>query len=79
MHYNGINFTCTKEIAEWLQHYFDMGSVIKESRRENTYYYSLGGHLQVIQFYHILYDNATIYMERKYNRFQELLSKYNES
>ena len=56
-----------------------MGSVIKESRRENTYYYSLGGHSQVIQFYHILYDNATIYMERKYNRFQELLSKYNES
>lgn len=74
-----IDFTTTKEIADWLVYYFDMGNVIKEPRREKTYYYRLGGHKQIIQFYHILYDNATIYMERKYNRFQELLSKYNES
>ena len=56
-----------------------MGSIIKESRRERTWYYSLGGHIQVINFYHLLYDNATIYMERKYLRFQELLNKYSES
>ena len=74
-----IDFTTTKEIADWLVYYFDMGNVIKEPRREKTYYYRLGGHKQIIQFYHILYDNATIYMERKYNRFQELLNKYNES
>lgn len=74
-----IDFTTTKEIADWLAYYFDMGNVIKEPRREKTYYYRLGGHKQIIEFYHILYDDATIYMERKYNRFQELLSKYNES
>ena len=75
----GINFTTTKEMANWLQSYFDCGSVVKESRREFTYYYSLGGHQQVIQFYHKLYDDATIYLERKYLRFQELLSKYEET
>ena len=74
-----INITCTKEIATWLLCYFDMGSIIKDSRRESTYYYSLGGHQQVISFYHKLYNGATIYMERKFQRFQELLTKYNES
>lgn len=75
----GINITTTKAIADWLQAYFDMGSVVKESRREFTYYYSLGGHRQVIKFYHILYDKATVYMKRKYLRFQELLNKYEET
>ena len=75
----GINITTTKEMALWLQANFDMGSVIKESRREHTYYYSLGGHRQVIAFYHQLYDNATIYMTRKYLRFKELLAKYEET
>ena len=74
-----INITTTKDMAEWIQAYVEMGSVVKESRREYTWYYSLGGHIQVINFYHLLYDNATIYMGRKYLRFQELLNKYNES
>lgn len=74
-----INITTTKEMADWIQFYFKMGSVIKDSRRDYTWYYSLGGHLQVINFYHLIYDNATIYMDRKFLRFQELLNKYNES
>lgn len=74
-----INITTTKEMADWLYSYFNMGSVVKEKRREHTYYYNLGGHRQVIKFYHLLYDNATIYMDRKYLRFQELLLKYDES
>ena len=74
-----INITTTKMMADWLQAYFDMGSVAKESRKEFTYYYNLGGHLQVIKFYHILYDKATVYMKRKYLRFQELLNKYEET
>ena len=74
-----IDFTTTKAVAEWLYKYFKAGSIIKEPRRNYTWYYTLGGHKQVINFYHLLYDNATIYMERKYLRFQELLNKYNES
>lgn len=69
----GINFTSTKEICEWLQQIFNFGSVILEKRRKNTYYFSFGGNNQIKYFYHFLYDNATIYLDRKYDRFQEFL------
>lgn len=71
-----INFTTTKLFAEWLQNKFNMGQVFKEKRREHTWYYGLSGNQQVIKFYHLLYDNATIWLDRKYNKFQELLEKY---
>lgn len=74
-----INITSTYEMIEWIYNFFEMGSIIKEKRRDGTYYYSLGGHRQVIKFFHILYDNATIYMERKYNRFLEFVEKYDEN
>ena len=73
----GVNFTTTKEMADWLQNYFDIGTVRKEPRNEKTYYFTFGGHRQVLSFFHQLYDNATIYLERKYLRFEEL-SKYIE-
>lgn len=41
----GVNITCTYNISLWLQEYFGMGSIVKENRRESTYYYSLGGRL----------------------------------
>lgn len=74
----GINITTTQPMAEWLQNIFNFGSVFKEKRREKTYYFSFGGNNQLKYFYHYLYDNATVYMQRKYDRFQEFL-KYSES
>ena len=74
-----INITSTYEMIEWIYAFLEMGSIIKEKRRDKTYYYSLGGHQQVKKFFHILYDNATIYMERKYNRFLEFVEKYDEN
>ena len=69
----GINITSTLEMCEWLKNYFNIGSIIKEKRREYTYYYSIGGHQQIRFFYHTLYDDATLWLDRKYNRFQEFL------
>ena len=66
-----VNIVGTKEMCEWLQEFFSMGSVTKEQRRGNSYYYSLGGRLQLQKFYHLLYDEATIYLDRKYDRFKE--------
>lgn len=74
-----INFTTTYEVANWLREQIQMGSIYPEKRRESTWYFGFGGNQQVIKFYHYLYDDATIWMDRKYNRFQELLSKYGES
>lgn len=75
-----ISFSCMEEIAYWLQDYFKFGSVIKDQRKRKSYSYTIGGNNVVEEFYHILYDNANIYLERKYNRFQEFLEqKYGES
>lgn len=65
-------------MAIWLQENFGTGSVFSEKRRESTWYFSVGGNRQVLKLCHYLYDNATIWMDRKYSRYQELL-KYSES
>lgn len=74
-----INITSTYEMVKWIKDYIGMGQIIPERRREQTWYFTLGGNQQVIKFYHLLYKNATVWMDRKYNRFQELLNKYSES
>lgn len=65
-------------MAKWLFDYFQMGYIMKENRREYTWYYSLGGHNQVAQFLRIIYNNDTIHLNRKYQRVQEFLTKYTE-
>ena len=56
-----------------------MGSIFPDKRKENSWYLSIGGNYQVIKVYHLLYDNSTRYMERKYLKFKELITKYDES
>lgn len=74
-----IGFTTTYEMAIWLRDIFGKGDVHKEKRRDFTWYYSIGGNRQVLDICHYMYDEATIWMNRKYARYQELLVKYNES
>lgn len=74
-----IEFTTTYEMAIWLRDIFGKGDVHKEKRRYFTWYYSIGGNRQVLDICNYMYDEATIWMNRKYARYQELLSKYNES
>lgn len=74
-----IEFTTTYEMAIWLRDIFGKGDVRKEKRRDFTWYYSIGGNRQVLDICHYMYDEATIWMDRKYARYQELLAKYNES
>ena len=75
----GINFTTTYDMAKWLQNIFQTGNVFPEKRRKATWYFSLGGNQQVLKFCHYMYDNASIWMDRKYNRYKELLEKYGEN
>ena len=74
-----INITSTYEMVKWIKQVFQMGQIFPEKRREQTWYFTVGGNQQVIKLYHYLYDEATIWMDRKYNRFQELLNKYSEN
>lgn len=74
-----INFTTTYEMAKWLQNIFQIGNVFPEKRREETWYYSVGGNQQVLKICHYMYNDASIWMNRKYNRYKELLEKYGEN
>lgn len=74
-----INITSTYEMVKWICQILGMGQIFPEKRRQQTWYFVVGGNQQVIQIYHYLYDEATIWMDRKYKRFQELLSKYSEN
>lgn len=75
-----LNFTTTYEMAYWLQQQFEgKGSIYPEKRREHTWYFNIGGNRQVIHFCKKMYNDATVYLDRKYNRYLELLEKYGES
>lgn len=74
-----INIVGTENFIKTLATYFEGGSIYQDSRKENSWYFNLGGNLQVIKAYHLMYDNKTRYMKRKFDKFQLLLQKYNES
>lgn len=74
----------TEEKAYWLGFMFADGYIlskreVKEERREYSYYYRTNSNPQTIKFYHYLYDDAIVFMKRKYDKFQELLDKYDEN
>lgn len=72
-----INITSTKEMIEWIIDQVGFGNIQKESRREKTWYYTQRGNQKVKQFCDYIYKDATIFMERKYQLYQDLL-KYTE-
>lgn len=77
--YYQISFTSTFEMCSWLKEIFECGSVIKDKRTENTWYFKIGGNRQVIKICNLLYKNSTIFLPRKYNIYKELLNKYDEN
>lgn len=47
-------------------------------RDNNNYCIDIGGNQQVLQILNYLYKDATIYLERKYKKYQELVEQYKE-
>ncbi len=72
-----VNITSTKEMIEWIINTVGFGNIYKEARREKTWYYAQGGNKKVLNFCNFIYKDATIYMQRKYELYKELL-KYTE-
>lgn len=80
-HKFSLNFTGTLEMMEGLQNFF--GTSVKLAQRHpkrdiNNYTLLYCGNRQIEKFLKILYMDADIYMERKYQIY-ELLLKCNES
>ena len=68
-----ICITSTKEMIEWIIDQIGIGHLSKEPRREHTWYYRQDGNNKVKIFCNYIYKDATIFMERKYQLYQDLL------
>lgn len=73
-----ISIVGTEDFIKGLYNFFQIGQIFPDKRKENSWYLGINGNLQVEKAYHMIYDNATRYMERKYLKFQQLL-KQNEN
>ena len=50
-----------------------MGSIVQDKRKNNSWYLNINGRNQIIKVYHLLYDNSSRFMYRKYNKFLQIL------
>jgi intein-encoded DNA endonuclease-like protein len=72
-----IGFTGTYEVLKGIEEVFAGDWVI--TPHNNAFQINIGGNLQVLRIFHYLYDDATVFLERKCDKFLELYSKYSES
>lgn len=68
-----INIVGTESFITTLSTYFLYGSIIKDQRKINSWYLSTNGYNAIQEYYNFMYKDATRYMQRKYNKFQEIL------
>ena len=73
-----ICITSTKEMIEWIIENTGVGILKKENRREKTWYLSQSGNNKVRTFCDFIYKDATIFMDRKYKLYKDLV-KYQET
>lgn len=67
-----FGYTGLKEVVEYIKGYFDIHTkTVKES--EITYTCVSSCKSTISHIYKILYNNATIYMDRKYNTFKQII------
>ena len=72
-----ISFTGTYEILEGMNFYFNKNNKISKYKNKNAYELHYGGNLQVKKILDIIYINSNIYLDRKYDKYKELI-KYIE-
>lgn len=74
--YIGISFNGTKELLEGINEHFYISTVSKEKRRTtNTWILRTNTKNVVKNFYNYIYSNATVYLNRKYEKFKEFYKK----
>lgn len=75
-----VSFVGTEDFIKQLATYFpNMGSVLPDKRKTNSWYLNIGGNYNIIKIYHFLYDDATRYMKRKHDKFKIIIEQYDES
>ena len=76
-HSYGISLTGTESICTNVLHFFGKDNIKLQKRHKkrktNNYSFTIGGNKQVKKFLDILYKDATVYLDRKYERYLEVL------
>ena len=66
-------------ITDLSKHFPNMGSIIKDKRKTNSWYFSIGGNYKIMEVYHYFYDGATRFMPRKFEKFKTIIEQYDDS
>lgn len=65
-----VSFTGTKEMIDGIKRFLNKEVVI--CSRHNAFYINIGGNPQVKNILDMLYKDASVYLERKHNKFLDL-------
>lgn len=72
-----ISFTGTKSIVEGVKHFFnkDNLAIVQRfpEREKDNYSVTFGGNDQVLKIIKILYEDAKVYLDRKYEKYLKML------
>lgn len=69
----------TKDMVDNIFKILKCGGVYKDGRTEKTFYLNINGNQQIIQVYKYLYKDASRFLKRKKDKFEELIMKYGEN
>lgn len=82
-HLYTLDFTGTKEIITWILKYFDKENLKLQERHpdrnNNNVSIKISGDKQIYSIMSQIYKDATIYLNRKYERYLKLQEKYNKN
>ena len=82
-HLYTLDFTGTKEIITWILKYFDKENLKLQERHpdrdNNNVSIKISGDKQIYSIMNQIYKDATIYLNRKYERYLKLQEKYNKN
>lgn len=67
--YKGISICCTPCVAREIQLFLNMGTIVQTQNSKVVVYYNITKQQDIQTFFELIYQNATIYLERKYNNF----------
>ena len=76
-----INFIGTKEMLDGISNYLRNNKIIYKNpsmyKKGNAFEMFIYGADVIEQFFHFLYDDAIVYLDRKYNKFYNFYDTYN--
>lgn len=73
-----LSFVGTYDMLLGIKKQLEVNTSIKIDKRVDIYTLLFGGNLNSLEKLELLYKDASVYLERKYNRYENLKNKYNK-